>query len=57
MSQARPQIISHPSGQLPSTIPQHAHMQPHNIGVNPNAYDPRFNVQGFPVDPAMMFKQ
>lgn len=56
MSQARAQIVSHPSAQLPSSVPQHSHMQPHNIGVNPTAYDPRFNVQGFPVDP-MMFKQ
>ncbi|UPX13701.1 uncharacterized protein EKO05_0004200 [Ascochyta rabiei] len=51
MSQARTQIVGHPS------VPQHSHMQPHNIGVNPTAYDPRFNVQGYPVDPAMMYKQ
>lgn len=53
MSQARAQIVGHPSAQLS----QQAHLQSHNIGVNPTAYDPRFSVQGFPVDPAMMFKQ
>lgn len=57
MTQARTHIVSHPSTQLPSSVPQHAHIQSHNIGVNPTAYDPRFNVQGFPVDPAMMYKQ
>lgn len=57
MSQARAQIVGHPSNQLPSAVPQHSHMQPHNIGVNPSAYDPRFNVQGYQVDPGMMFKQ
>ncbi|KAF1934071.1 C6 zinc finger domain-containing protein [Didymella exigua CBS 183.55] len=57
MSQARAQIVGHPSAQLPTTLPQHTHLQSHNIGVNPTAYDHRFNVQGFPVDPAMMFKQ
>lgn len=57
MSQARAQIVGHPSAQLPSTLPQQTHLQSHNIGVNPTAYDPRFNVQSFPMDPAMMFKQ
>lgn len=57
MSQARGQIVGHPSAQLPTTLPQHTHLQSHNIGVNPTTYDHRFNVQGFPVDPAMMFKQ
>jgi len=58
MSQARAQIVSHPSSQLSAGLSQQTHhLQSHNIGVNPTAYDPRFNVQGFPVDPAMMFKQ
>jgi hypothetical protein len=34
----------------------HSHMHGHHIGVNPTAYDPRFDVQGFPVDPSMVFK-
>lgn len=57
MSQARSQLVGHPSAQLPTTLPQHTHLQSHNLGVNSTAYDPRFTVQGFPVDPAMMFKQ
>ncbi len=56
MSQAR-QIVGHPSTQLSSTVSPQGHLQSHNLGVNTNAYDPRFSVQGFPVDPAMMFKQ
>lgn len=47
---------SHPV-QVPSSHP-HQHMQSHHLGsVNPTAYDPRFTVQGFPVDPSMVFKQ
>ncbi|KAJ8117998.1 hypothetical protein OPT61_g931 [Boeremia exigua] len=57
MSQARAQLVGHPSAQLSSTVSPQGHLQSHSIGVNTNAYDPRFNVQGFPVDPAMMFKQ
>lgn len=57
MSQARAQLVGHPSAQLSAGVPQQTHLQSHNIGVNPTAYDPRFNVQGYPVDPAMMFKQ
>jgi hypothetical protein len=51
MSQAHAQIVGHPS------VQQQAHLQSHNIGVNHAAYDPRFNLQGYPVDPAMMYKQ
>ena len=48
---------SHSSVQVPSSHPQHSHIQGHHLGVNPTAYDPRFTVQGFPVDPSMVFKQ
>lgn len=34
----------------------HSHMHGHHLGVNPTAYDPRFDLQGFPVDPSMVFK-
>lgn len=54
MSQAHQQIVGHPSAQLSS---QQTHLQSHSIGVSPTAYDPRFNLQGYPVDPAMMYKQ
>jgi hypothetical protein len=57
MAQRSSQILSHGSVQLPSSHPQHAHMQSHHIGVAPTAYDPRFSMQGYPVDPSMMFKQ
>lgn len=57
LSQGRSQIGSHPSMQLPTSHPQHAHMQGHQVGLNPTAYDPRFTIQGYPVDPNMMFKQ
>jgi hypothetical protein len=56
MTQSHPQIVGH-SVQLTQNVPQHSHMHPHHIGVNTTAYDPRFNVQGYPVDPSMMFKQ
>jgi hypothetical protein len=56
MTQSHPQIVGH-SVQLTQNIPQHSQMHPHHIGVNPTAYDPRFSVQGYPVDPSMMFKQ
>ncbi|KAF2003822.1 hypothetical protein P154DRAFT_427947 [Amniculicola lignicola CBS 123094] len=52
-------LQSHPhaSAQIPTSHPhQHSHMQGHHLGVNPTAYDPRFAVQGFPVDPSMVFK-
>jgi hypothetical protein len=32
-------------------------MQSHHIAVAQTAYDPRFSLQGYPVDPSMMFKQ
>lgn len=54
MSQPHPHIAGHPSAHLSSQQP---HLQPHSIGVNPTDYDPRFNLQGYPVDPAMMYKQ
>lgn len=46
--------------QLPAQVPtshSHQHLQGRTLGVNPTAYDPRFTVQGFPVDPSMVFKQ
>jgi len=45
---------AHSSVQVPSP---HSHMQGHHIAVNSSSYDPRFGVQGFPVDPSMGFKQ
>lgn len=57
MPQSRAQIVGHTSMQLPTSHPQHNHMQSHHVGVNPTAYDPRFSIQGYPVDPNMMFKQ
>lgn len=56
MSQSHSQIIGHPPVQLPSSHSTHGHMN-HHVGVNPTAYDPRFTVSGYPVDPTMMFKQ
>jgi hypothetical protein len=55
--QRNSQILTHASAQQPSPHPQHSHMQSHHMGVAPTTYDPRFNVQGYPVDPSMMFKQ
>lgn len=57
MSQSRSQIVSHSSMQIPTSHSQHTHLQSHHVGVNPTAYDPRFTLQGYPVDPNMMFKQ
>jgi hypothetical protein len=56
MSQRNSQLLAHGSVQLPTSHSQHGHMQSHHIGVAPTAYDPRFNIQGYPVDPSMMFK-
>ncbi|CAN9263213.1 unnamed protein product [Alternaria sp. RS040] len=53
MSQRGSQIVSHPTMQLPTS---HGHMQSHHMGVNATAYDPRFSIQSYPVDP-MMYKQ
>jgi len=47
----------HGSVQLPTSHPQHSHLQSHHLGVAPAPYDPRFGVQGYPLDPSMMFKQ
>ncbi|KAF2109239.1 hypothetical protein BDV96DRAFT_242575 [Lophiotrema nucula] len=56
-TQLPPQTHALPPAQVPSSHPhQHGHMQSHHLGINPTAYDPRFSVQGFPVDPSMMFK-
>lgn len=52
-SQDSTQPHPHPPVQVSTS---HSHMQGHHIGVNPTAYDPRFSVQGFPVDPSMVFK-
>lgn len=49
-------LLGHGSVQLPTSHPQHSHMQSHHIGVASTAYDPRFGVQGYPLDPSMMFK-
>jgi hypothetical protein len=57
MSQRSSQILAQSSVQLSSSHSQHNHMQAHHIGVPPTTYDPRFNIQGYPVDPSMMFKQ
>ncbi|KAF1841460.1 uncharacterized protein K460DRAFT_408922 [Cucurbitaria berberidis CBS 394.84] len=57
MSQSRSQILGHSSMQLPTSHPQHNHMQSHHTSLNPTAYDPRFTIQDYPVDPNMMFKQ
>lgn len=57
MSQSRTQIVGHSTMQIPTSHPQHNHMQSHHVGVNSTAYDPRFSIQGYPVDPNMMFKQ
>jgi hypothetical protein len=56
MSQRSSQILAQSSVQLPSHS-QHNHLQPHHVGVGSTAYDPRYNIQGYPVDPSMMFKQ
>lgn len=57
MSQSRSQIVGHSTMQIPTSHPQHPHLQTHHVGVNSTAYDPRFTLQGYPVDPNMMFKQ
>lgn len=44
----------HASSQIPTSLPQHAQLQSHHMG---SAYDPRFTVQGFQVDPSMVYKQ
>ncbi|KAL6712634.1 hypothetical protein ACN47E_000511 [Coniothyrium glycines] len=56
LSQPRSQMVGHSAMQIPSSHPQHSHMQSHHVGVTPTAYDPRFSLQGYPVDPAMMYK-
>jgi hypothetical protein len=57
-SQISTQPHSHSTVQIPSLHAHHGQMQGHHLGVNHNAYDPRFAVQGFPVDPSMVgFKQ
>jgi hypothetical protein len=53
MSQSCSQLGGHPSMQLPTS---HSQMQTHHLGVNATAYDPRFSIQNYPVDP-MMYKQ
>ncbi|KAF1945124.1 hypothetical protein EJ02DRAFT_67918 [Clathrospora elynae] len=57
MSQSRPQHVGHPSMQHSTSHDQHSHMQSHHMAVNPTSYDPRYTMQGYPVDPNMMFKQ
>jgi hypothetical protein len=43
--------------QLPSSGPQLTHLQSQHTGVASIAYDPRFDMQGYPIDPSMMYKQ
>jgi hypothetical protein len=54
-SQPRTQLPTqshgHAASQIPSSMPQHAQL---HLGTT---YDPRFSVQGFPVDPSMVYKQ
>jgi hypothetical protein len=52
MPQSRPQLGAHHSMQLPTS---HGQMQSHHLGMNATAYDPRFSIQNYPVDP-MMYK-
>jgi hypothetical protein len=41
----------------PSSQPQHHMQHSHHLGIDPAAaYDPRFAVQSFPVDPSMVYK-
>ncbi|KAF2735153.1 hypothetical protein EJ04DRAFT_220935 [Polyplosphaeria fusca] len=56
-SQVGAQAHNHSSVQIPALHAHHGQMQGHHLGVSPTAYDPRFTVQGFPVDPSMVFKQ
>lgn len=56
MAQSRSQIVGHSTMQIPTSHSQHNHLQNHHVGVNPTAYDPRFAIPGYPVDPNMMFK-
>ncbi|KAF2477284.1 uncharacterized protein BDR25DRAFT_45191 [Lindgomyces ingoldianus] len=55
-AQIPPQAHSHSGVQVQSSHP-HPHIQGQHLGVNPSQYDPRFAVQGFPVDPSMVYKQ
>jgi len=57
MSQSRTHIVGHSTMQIPTSHPQHNHMQSHHVAVSPTTYDPRFTLQGYPVDPTMMYKQ
>lgn len=49
-------LMGHGSVQLPTSHAPHS-LQPHHMNVGPTAYDPRYNVQGYPLDPSIMFKQ
>lgn len=53
----RSQMVGHTTMQIPTSYPQHSYTQSHHVSVNQTAYDPRFSLQGYPVDPAMTFKQ
>ncbi|KAF1958550.1 hypothetical protein CC80DRAFT_14427 [Byssothecium circinans] len=59
--QPRAQLPTQAHGLSPDSISsshsQHATLASHHLGINPTSYDPRFTVQGFQVDPSMMFKQ
>jgi hypothetical protein len=50
----QPRNLSTQHGHTPH--PQHGALHGHPMGMNPAAYDSRFSVQSFQVDPAMMFK-
>lgn len=51
----RSQMVGHSTMQIPTSYPHYT--QSHHVSVNQTAYDPRFSLQGYPVDPAMTFKQ
>lgn len=57
MSTAAQMITHNPMQISSSSHVTQSHIGNHHLGVNPTSYDPRFNIQGYPVDPNMMFKQ
>ncbi|KAF2867219.1 hypothetical protein BDV95DRAFT_631340 [Massariosphaeria phaeospora] len=56
-SHATPTHVPSSMQQIPSSLPaHHGHVQGHPI-LNPGAYEPGYAVQGYRMDPSMMFKQ
>lgn len=55
----RPQLSAPVHGHAPPAVPsshsQHGHMN-HQLGLSSAAYDPRFSVQSFSVEPSIVFK-